>query len=213
MNHMTSKWNTVTILALFAVLLAACSESRTEARDETGEKGIASWYGHPYHGRKTASGQIYDMEQMTAAHRLLPFGSVVRVTRVSNGKTVEVRINDRGPFVKGRIIDLSHAAATQLDIDGIAEVSLVTVFTPKTRGESVFAVQVGVFESQEEADRLRKTMAEKYGAARLVLRDGDPQTWRVVVGSESTVELAESLGEKLRAETGAETFVVAFDNE
>ena len=78
------------------------------------EQGIASWYGGYFHGRPTASGMIYDQFKMTAAHRLLPLGSVVRVTNAENGRQVEVMINDRGPFIKGRIIDLSYAAAQHL---------------------------------------------------------------------------------------------------
>ena len=89
-----------------------------------GEEGIASWYGHPYHGRPTASGEIYNMNAMTAAHRTLPFGTRVRVHDLENGRDVTVRINDRGPFVKGRIIDLSHAAAEAMDMSGTALVRL-----------------------------------------------------------------------------------------
>lgn len=78
------------------------------------ETGIASWYGHPYHGRRTASGEVYDMEQMTAAHPTLPFGTLLLVENRLNGQTVEVRVTDRGPFVAGRILDLSRAAARAL---------------------------------------------------------------------------------------------------
>jgi rare lipoprotein A len=90
------------------------------------EKGIASWYGKPFHGRRTASGEVYDMHQISAAHRTLAFGTVVRVTRRDTKASVEVRINDRGPFIKGRIIDLSFAAAKRigLDIDGVAPVKV-----------------------------------------------------------------------------------------
>ena len=90
------------------------------------EKGIASWYGEPYHGRRTASGEVYDMHAMTAAHKTLPFGSVVRVERRDTGDDVKVRINDRGPFIEGRIIDLSFAAAKKvgLDVDGVAPVRM-----------------------------------------------------------------------------------------
>ncbi len=89
-----------------------------------GEKGIASWYGHPYHGRPTASGEIYNMYDMTAAHRTLPFGTRVNVHDLENGHDVTVRINDRGPFVEGRIIDLSYAAAQAMHMPGIAQVHL-----------------------------------------------------------------------------------------
>jgi rare lipoprotein A len=82
------------------------------------ETGIASWYGHPYHGRPTASGEIYDMHEMTAAHRYFAFGTRVRVDNLDNGRSTEVRINDRGPFKKGRIIDLSRAAAEKVDMIG-----------------------------------------------------------------------------------------------
>jgi peptidoglycan lytic transglycosylase len=89
-----------------------------------GEEGIASWYGHPFHGRPTASGEIYSMYAMTAAHRTLPFGTRVRVHDLDNGKSVDVRINDRGPFVEGRIIDLSYSAAQAMGMNGIAHVRL-----------------------------------------------------------------------------------------
>jgi rare lipoprotein A len=82
------------------------------------QRGLASWYGWPHHGRRTASGEIYDMNELTAAHRSLPFGTRVLVTNVENGRTVEVRINDRGPFVDGRIVDLSLAAARRLGVVG-----------------------------------------------------------------------------------------------
>src|SRR5271165_285310 len=97
----------------------------------TSEEGIASWYGIPYHGRQAANGEIYDMEKMTAAHRTLPFGTWVRVTNLTNGKTTEVRITDRGPFIDGRIIDLSRAAAREIDllIPGIVQVR-VDVINP-----------------------------------------------------------------------------------
>ena len=89
-----------------------------------GEEGIASWYGHPYHGRRAASGEIYNMYDMTAAHRTLPFGTQVRVHDLENGRDVTVRINDRGPFVEGRIIDLSYAAAQAMGMPGLARVRL-----------------------------------------------------------------------------------------
>ncbi len=80
------------------------------------EDGIASWYGHPYHGRKTANGETYDMDELTAAHKTLPFGVWVEVRNKRNAERVTVRINDRGPFIDGRIIDLSRAAARKIDL-------------------------------------------------------------------------------------------------
>jgi rare lipoprotein A len=86
------------------------------ARIGATETGIASWYGAPYNGRRSASGEVYDMEQLTAAHRSLPFDTWVEVTNLENRKRVEVRITDRGPFINGRIIDLSLAAAREIDM-------------------------------------------------------------------------------------------------
>jgi len=94
--------------------------------------GIASYYGHEFHGRTTASRETYDEEALTAAHRTLPFGSRVRVTNLENGKTVSLRINDRGPFVEGRIIDVSYRAARDLDFvqAGLVRVRLEILNTP-----------------------------------------------------------------------------------
>lgn len=101
---------------------------------ETGEAetGIASWYGPGFHGRTTANGETYDMDAMTAAHKTLAFGTIVRVDNLENGRSVRVRINDRGPFVDGRIIDLSRRGARELDMlgSGIARVRVIVVETP-----------------------------------------------------------------------------------
>lgn len=102
---------------LIAVLLATAGcASRPAPRPEDGARidGLASWYGREFHGRPTASGERYDMHELTAAHRTLPFGTRVRVTNLENGRSVRVRINDRGPFVDGRIIDLSYGAAKKI---------------------------------------------------------------------------------------------------
>ena len=125
-------------LTLVALLLApACAPRRGAATaprkpstsDRALARGIASWYGEPFHGRKTASGERYDMNELTAAHPTLPFGTVVRVRNLDNGRTVVVRINDRGPSVPGRIIDVSYAAAVHLGIieAGVAEVAIYLV--------------------------------------------------------------------------------------
>ena len=107
----------------------AAARSACAAQIGSTETGIASWYGVPYHGRPTASGEIFDMEKLTAAHRALPFQTWVEVTNLSNGKQVDVRITDRGPFVRGRIIDLSMAAARQIDMvrAGTARVRLKVI--------------------------------------------------------------------------------------
>ncbi len=101
------------VILLGLLLVAGCAGRRTVGGRYV-EEGIASWYGPRFHGRRTASGEVFDMHRLTAAHPWLPFGTVVRVTNLENGLSVVVRINDRGPFVKGRIIDLSYAAAKRL---------------------------------------------------------------------------------------------------
>ena len=99
------------------------------------ETGLASWYGHPYHGRRASNGEVYDMNKMTAAHLSWPFGTWVRVTNLDNGREVDVRINDRGPFVKDRVIDLSRAAAQQIAMlgPGTARVRLKVIARPVTQ--------------------------------------------------------------------------------
>lgn len=121
------------VVFLTSLLAFACSAKRapepTAGVPGYEEIGIASWYGGKFHGRRTASGEVYDMYELTAAHRTLPFGTVVRVTHLENRRAVEVRITDRGPFVKGRIIDLSYAAAKRIDMvrEGVARVKLVVL--------------------------------------------------------------------------------------
>jgi rare lipoprotein A len=177
------------------------------------ETGVASWYGHPYHGRQAADGEIYDMEKLTAAHRTLPFNTWLRVENLSNGKTVEVRVIDRGPFVGNRIIDLSHAAAQQIDMigPGTARVRLVVIKPPATTADEqpLFAVQVGIFKTRENADKLQAQLQARYGIARVIEREG---VWRVLVGRESTPESAEALAVRVRGDTSiSSAFVVRLD--
>jgi len=177
------------------------------------ETGLASWYGHPYHGRAAANGEIYDMEKLTAAHRTLPFGTIVRVTNLGNGKSVDVRIIDRGPFVAGRIIDLSHAAAEAIEMigPGVAQVHVdVLSLQAILPAENWYAVQAGAFQEKDRAERLRSSLEREHGAARLVLRRGYPPLWRVLVGKEHTEAAANLLAEQIRREVGT-GFVVRLD--
>jgi rare lipoprotein A len=117
------------LVVLLSLALACAGRPAPQARPEPvkkgwTQKGEASWYGKPYHGRTTASGERYDMHEMTAAHQTLPFHTVVRVKNLDNGREVKVRITDRGPFVKGRILDLSYKAARKL---GMVEKGVVPV--------------------------------------------------------------------------------------
>ncbi len=176
------------------------------------EEGIASWYGRPYHGRQAADGEIYDMETMVAAHRTLPFNTMVRVYNLDNQKTVDLRIIDRGPFVDGRIIDISHAAAQHIAMigPGIAHVRVEIIGLPAAVAPGRFAVQVGAFRDKNSAERIRIEMATRYGAAQLVSHAGSPPVWRVLVGDEASEERAGALAEKIRGEGGERTsaFVV-----
>jgi len=120
------------LICMVTILLSACTcLPKGQADLDVGmkERGIASWYGKEFHGWVTASGEIYDMESLSGAHRTLPLGTVVRVTNVENGKQIRVRINDRGPYVNGRILDLSYAAARKIGMaeGGLSAVSLEVV--------------------------------------------------------------------------------------
>lgn len=190
------------------VCLTGCTKKSGEPRRTT-QVGIASWYGHPFHGRPTASGEIYDMEKMTAAHRTFALGTVVHVENLANQQTVEVRINDRGPFVRDRIIDLSHAAAQAISMQGITNVRLEVIRTPPTRVVELYAVQIGAFSDRLEADDLRARIERKYGTAKLAFRDRD-QTWRVLVGIQPNLESADALALQLDKEAGP-AFVVLID--
>ena len=175
-----------------------------------GEEGIASWYGHPYHGRHSASGEIYNMYAMTAAHRTLPFGTQVRVHDLQNGRDVDVRINDRGPFVEGRIIDLSYAAAQAMGMNGLARVRLEILGLGSTSEPGVFAVQVGAFLDPANADRLKALIEASFAPVVIQSFDrGDGLFYRVRVGHESSESAARDLAEKLRrANLATATFVV-----
>jgi len=175
-----------------------------------GEEGIASWYGHPYHGRHSASGEIYNMYDMTAAHRTLPFGTQVRVHDLQNGHDVDVRINDRGPFVEGRIIDLSYAAAQAMGMTGIARVKLEILGLGVSSEPAVFAVQVGAFRDPANAARLKTRIESSFAPVVIQSFDrGDGLFYRVRVGHESTEDAARDLAGRLRtANLATATFVI-----
>ena len=158
------------------------------------EVGWASWYGEKFHGRRTASGEVYDMYQLTAAHKTLPLGTSVIVTHVQNGKSVEVTINDRGPFVRGRIIDLSYAAAKALDMveEGVAKVRVEVLasgstYTPSPEGP--FTIQVGSFISRANALRLLEELRRVYQDVYITeLRTPENTYYRVRLGTFKTRE-------------------------
>lgn len=135
------------------------------------ETGTASWYGAPYHHRRGSNGEFYNMHAMTAAHRTLPLGSIVRVTNVKTNHFALVRITDRGPFVEGRILDLSYAAAKKLDVwqPGVATVQIEVLQAPSslfTGGR--WGVQIGSFEHQKSATVLADHLARRYQTAKVM---------------------------------------------
>jgi rare lipoprotein A len=175
--------------------------------------GSASWYGVPYHGRRAANGEIYDMYKLTAAHRTLPFETIVRVTNLKNGKQTEVRITDRGPFVEGRHIDLSLAAARAIDMvgDGIARVRLELVKAAPPL-PNAFTVQVGAFRQKENATRLRQRLERNYGPVFVFEYDSPSGLfYRVRVGRVPSEKAAERLAARLQEKEQLTTFIVRLD--
>jgi rare lipoprotein A len=177
------------------------------------EQGNASWYGNPFHGRHAANGEIYDMYKLTAAHRTLPFETMVRVTNLNNGKTTTVRITDRGPFVENRIIDLSLAAAREIESvgPGVVPIQLEVLGTVNPTA-GFFTVQVGAFRDRANAERLRERLSASYSPIFIQQFDSpDASFYRVRVGKISGEDPAHDLGEQLRAKEGFTPFVVRLD--
>ena len=144
------------------------------------EVGLASWYGPEFNNRRTSSGEIFDMHQPTAAHRTLPLNSMVRVTNLTNGKSTLVRINDRGPFVQGRIIDLSVAAAKAIDMwrAGVAKVRLEVVDTPAPIASGGrWCVQIGAFEDRGDAASWKERLTRRYKSAKVLQFSGPTGEW------------------------------------
>ena len=182
------------------------------------ETGLASWYGPPYHNRRGSNGEIYNMNAMTAAHRTFPLGSIVRVTNVKTGSSALVRITDRGPFIPGRVVDLSLAAARKLDVyrPGIAEVRVELMQTPllaapngKTSGK--WAVQIGGFPDEDAATKLADHLTRRYRTAK-VLRFASPagDWWIRVRVLDDDHDRAQKLAAETRTPEGA-IFLVRLD--
>ncbi|MGA8142436.1 MAG: septal ring lytic transglycosylase RlpA family protein [Candidatus Acidiferrales bacterium] len=177
------------------------------------EEGVASWYGYPFQGRRTSNGEIYDMHEFTAAHRTLPFNAVVRVTNLSNGKQTEVRINDRGPFVANRVIDLSQSAAQAIEMigPGTAHVRLEVVSGPNP-AVGYFGVQVGAFLVQDNAVRLKAQLESRYPPVSVVPFESPNRTfYRVRIGRLPNEDAARKLAEQLHESEQFTTFVVRLD--
>lgn len=197
-----------TFLVLSAALAAGCASSHvreSKAAIHDTERGVASWYGPGFHGRDTASGEPYDMYAQTAAHRTLPFGTVVEVRNLDNDLVTQVRINDRGPFRKNRIIDLSNAAARAIEMigPGTAKVELRVIGFADAPGR--FVVQVGAFQERELADSLQAQICGEFPTAAV---KSDAVWHRVQVGDFADREEAEEVRRKLER-SGYSALVVA----
>ena len=203
--------------------------TRSDSKDYK-ERGIASWYGSKFHGRRTSSGEIYDLYKMTAAHRSLPLPTYARVTNLRNGRSIVVKINDRGPFHNNRIIDLSYVAAAKLGIlehgTGLVEVEAIDTSTPQpatTRmaeqaapqtppatSDTLMYLQVGAFSQRDNADRLRSRLqTANVGDIHVVEGNGSSGTFfRVRVGPLASVDEADRVANTLASEGISETRVI-----
>ncbi|MCB9481200.1 MAG: septal ring lytic transglycosylase RlpA family protein [Desulfobacteraceae bacterium] len=177
------------------------------------QSGTASWYGKKFHGRKTANGETYNMHQMTCAHKTLPFNTELEVENLINNKKIIVRVNDRGPFVKGRIIDLSYKAAKELgiDISGTAPVTIKSLHKGNfDKGD--FSVQTGSFANHDNALNLKKELLKQFSHVFITSAEINGQTfYRVRAGKFKSLEQAQVNEEKLRNNGFPNAFAVALD--
>jgi rare lipoprotein A len=185
-------------LALLVVyLLLACAQAQSSQLRV--QYGKASWYGETFHGRRTASGEIYDMSKLTAAHPQAPLGSHAIVTNMDTGHAVRVRINDRGPFAQDRIIDVSHAAARQL---GMLEAGVTRVkveFLPDTARAATFMVQAGAYRQQKNAAHVQRLLVAHYPTAHVTQSSQDGHLYRIHLGPYATRTKAERVARGVQA--------------
>ncbi|MBD0305099.1 MAG: septal ring lytic transglycosylase RlpA family protein [Nitrospiraceae bacterium] len=179
------------------------------------ERGIASWYGPGFQGNRTASGERFDKDQLTAAHRTLPMGSVVRVRSLSNGREVTVRINDRGPFARHRIVDLSEAAARTLGMTGHGTdrvVLRVTGFQGHSEIHGFLRIQVASFSERENALALAARLKRHYQDVQMsAIELPVGKRYRVCVGRFASYEQASALADELDARLNVESIVIRDD--
>jgi len=183
---------------------SGASNSAGVERAESELVGLASYYAEPYHGRRTANGETFDTyEALTAAHRTLPFNTLVRVTNENNGRDVDVRINDRGPFIDGRVIDLSLKAANEIDMvrAGIVPVHLRILQEGAPPPAAVYAIQVGAFENQDAAESLKRDLEQRYRDVTVQSVSTAKTFYRVRVGRTADLKSAERLARQLRDES------------
>ena len=180
------------------------------------ERGMASWYGPGFHGNKTANGERYDMHKLTAAHRTLPLGSIAVVRSATTGKEVTVRINDRGPFAKGRVLDLSYAGAQTLGMvgHGTDQIELCVIgFQGRPAEMGFLRVQIGSFAEHQNAATLLQRAQRIYTGGRIQAVDlPDGRRYRVQIGEFKTEAQAESAAMKLEADLAVQSFVFRDDS-
>ena len=179
------------------------------------EQGLATWYTAPYKGRKAANGQVFSDRALTAAHRTLPMGSLITVTNLKTGQSAAMRITDRGPFVDGRILDLTIASAKATGIYrmGTAEVRLDVYQTPKPieRGGR-WCVQIGAFKSERKAEKLKSELLRRYPNSNVIEFPGQDSYWVRIRPQGDNREQAESIARRLRpSEADAEAFLTRLD--
>ncbi len=179
------------------------------------ETGLATWYTAPYKGRKAANGQVFSDRAMTAAHRTLPMGSLITVTNLKTGQSAAMRISDRGPFVDGRIVDLTIASAQATGIyrAGTAEVRLDVYQSPKPieRGGR-WCVQIGAFKSERKAEKLKSELLRRYPGSNVIEFPGEDSYWVRIRPQGDNREQAESIARRLRpSEAEAEAFLTRLD--
>ena len=169
------------------------------------EEGVASWYGPPYHNRQGANGKIFDQNAMTAAHRTLPMGSLIVVTNEKTGQSATMRVTDRGPFVQGRLLDLSKASAkaTGVYLPGIATVRVDVYETPRPIDiGGRWCVQIGAFEHEHKAEKLRDELERKYDTAQVIDFEGPTGYWVRIRPQGDNKEQAESIAQRLQPAEG-----------
>ena len=172
-----------------------------DAKPIATETGLASWYGPPYHNRRGSNGEVYNMHAMTAAHRTYPLGSIVRVTNLKTGQVAVVRITDRGPFIAGRVLDLSLAAAQKLDVykPGVARVKVELMeSSASTDSAGKWAVQIGGFPHEPAATKLADHLKRRYHTANVLCFASPAGDWWIRVRVQDDDH---SRAQKLAAET------------
>ncbi len=177
------------------------------------ETGLASWYGPQYHNHKGSNGEVYDQNGMTAAHRTIPLNSVVRVTNETTQHSVVVRITDRGPFVEDRIIDLSLAAAKAVDVwqPGTAMVKVEVLTSPAPIQEGGrWCVQIGAFQSEDEARKLKEKLQDRYSTAKVVQFTGPTGEWVRIRPEGDDKHMAQEVAAKTHVKEGG-VFLVRLD--